>query len=77
MEITVQKMFSSHSESPANAEVYAHPISHSYLSIYSFIIMSVLTIYALVAILYNYATIRASRAINDQLVDSILSSTLR
>uniref|UniRef100_A0A8H8CHL8 P-loop containing nucleoside triphosphate hydrolase protein n=1 Tax=Psilocybe cubensis TaxID=181762 RepID=A0A8H8CHL8_PSICU len=48
-----------------------------YLTSYTFIVIAALILSALVSTLYNSATIRASRSVNDQLVESILTSTFR
>ncbi|KDR83119.1 hypothetical protein GALMADRAFT_238944 [Galerina marginata CBS 339.88] len=48
-----------------------------YLSLYSSILLASVAVYVLAYITYIYGTMRASRKINGQLVDSVLGSTLR
>ncbi|KAF8885698.1 multidrug resistance-associated ABC transporter [Gymnopilus junonius] len=48
-----------------------------YLSLYCSILAAAIATYAVVNTAYIYGTMRASRTINAQLIDSVLSSTLR
>ncbi|KAF8966908.1 multidrug resistance-associated ABC transporter [Flammula alnicola] len=48
-----------------------------YLSLYSMILLAALLTYLVAATTYNLGTLRASRTINAQLIDSVLGSTLR
>ncbi|KAF8885695.1 multidrug resistance-associated ABC transporter [Gymnopilus junonius] len=48
-----------------------------YLSLYSSLLVASVVTYAVATTIYIYGTMRASRTINAQLVDSILGSTLR
>ncbi|KAF9479224.1 multidrug resistance-associated ABC transporter [Pholiota conissans] len=48
-----------------------------YLSLYCIILLASLLVYAVAATVYNSRTQRASRTINDQLMDSVLRSTFR
>jgi hypothetical protein len=49
----------------------------SYLSCYAFILVGFLLIYLVVTMFYYSRALRASRSINEKLVDSVLGSTLR
>ena len=55
----------------------AHVVDFSYLSIYSSLLVASVVTYAVATTTYIYGTMRASRKINAQLVESILGSTLR
>ncbi|KAF9480291.1 multidrug resistance-associated ABC transporter [Pholiota conissans] len=48
-----------------------------FLSLYSSILVASVMLYAVAATIYNFGTLRASRTINAQLIDSVLGSTLR
>ena len=49
----------------------------SYATIYACMLLTGVAVYCVVFIIYTYGSIRASRTIHKQLVDSVLGTTLR